>query len=62
MFLLVSREELYHNLTREMADYCIKKMKPYVDPRTGQEVNDAYDYLDFTSTLFKSSLDLSSAA
>ncbi len=47
------REELQHNLTREMADYCIKKMKPYVDPRTGQEVNDAYDYLDFTATLFK---------
>ena len=26
----VTKEELYHNLTREMADYCMKKMKPYV--------------------------------
>jgi spectrin alpha len=33
----VTKEELYHNLTREMADYCIKKMKPYVDPRTGRK-------------------------
>ena len=50
----VTKEELYHNLTKEMADYCIKKMKNYVDPRTGQEVNDAYDYMEFTRTLFQS--------
>jgi spectrin alpha len=49
----VTKEELYHNLTREMADYCMKKMKPYVDPRTGTEVKDAYDYMDFTRTLFQ---------
>merc|ERR1711976_612812 len=48
----VTREELYHNLTREMADDCIKKRKPYVDPRTGQPVANAYDCMDFTRTLF----------
>lgn len=49
----VTKEELSHNLTKEMADYCVRKMKPYVDPRTGQEVADAYDYMDFTRTLFQ---------
>ena len=51
----VTKDELYHNLTREMADYCMRKMRPYVDPNTGHEVNDAYDYLDFTSKLFQKS-------
>ena len=50
-----TKDELYHNLTREMADYCMRKMRPYVDPNTGHEVNDAYDYLDFTSKLFQKS-------
>merc|ERR1712037_463738 len=49
----VTKEELYHNLTREMADYCMKKMKPYSDPATGEEVAEAYDYMDFTRTLFQ---------
>ena len=48
----VTKEELYHNLTREMADYCMKKMKPYVDPGTGEPVAEAYDYMDFTRNLF----------
>merc|ERR1712152_30759 len=34
----VTQEELYSNLSREMADYCIARMKPYVDPRTGQGI------------------------
>merc|ERR1712048_386603 len=28
----VTQEELYSNLSKEMADYCIARMKPYVDP------------------------------
>lgn len=51
----VTKEELYHNLTREMADYCMRKMKPYQDPNTGREVNDAFDYMDFTQRLFQQS-------
>ena len=49
----VTQEELHANLTREMADYCIRKMKPYVDPRTGQEISGAYDYMEYTRTLFQ---------
>ncbi|CAB4055755.1 SPTA [Lepeophtheirus salmonis] len=51
----VTKEELYANLTKEMADYCMRKMKLYVDPRTGNVVNDAYDYMEFTRTLFSNS-------
>merc|ERR1719193_2863845 len=48
----VTQEELYSNLSKEMADYCIAKMKPYVDPRTGQGTTGALDYMEFTRTLF----------
>merc|ERR1719211_439639 len=48
----VTQEELYSNLSKEMADYCIARMKPYVDPRTGQGVTGALDYMEFTRTLF----------
>ena len=34
----VTKEELYSNLSKEMADYCIARMKPYTDSRTGQQV------------------------
>merc|ERR1712223_334853 len=47
------RAELYDHLTKEMADYCIRKMKPYIDPNTGMDVMDAYDFMDFTRTLFQ---------
>merc|ERR1719414_14085 len=43
----ITKEELYAHLTREMADYCLGKMKGYSDPRTGQEVSGAYDYMEF---------------
>ena len=49
----ITKEELYAHLTREMADYCLGKMKGYSDPRTGQEVSGAYDYMEFTRTLFQ---------
>merc|ERR1712106_1127974 len=48
----VTQEELYSNLSKEMADYCIAKMKPYVDPRTSQGITGALDYMEFTRTLF----------
>ena len=34
----VTQEELHSNLSKEMADYCIARMKPYVDPKTGQGI------------------------
>ncbi len=51
----VKKEELYDHLTKEMADYCIGKMQPYVDPKTGEEVLGAYDFMEFTRTLFQNS-------
>merc|ERR1712242_216661 len=48
----VTQEELYSNLSKEMADYCVARMKPYGDPRTGQGITGALDYMEFTTTLF----------
>jgi len=48
----VLRDELYQNLTKEMADYCVSRMNPYIDPKTGQPVQGALDYVNFTHTLF----------
>ena len=42
---------LLQNLTKEQADYCISRMKPYVD-RSGRALPDAYDYADFTGSMF----------
>uniref|UniRef100_A0A452IVQ4 Spectrin alpha chain, non-erythrocytic 1 n=1 Tax=Gopherus agassizii TaxID=38772 RepID=A0A452IVQ4_9SAUR len=47
----VTKEELYQNLTREQADYCISHMKPYMDSK-GRELTSAYDYIEFTRSLF----------
>merc|ERR1712073_149838 len=51
----VTRSELYDHLTKEMADYCIGKMRPYMDPRTDEGIPDAYDFMEFTRTLFQNS-------
>merc|ERR1712038_335042 len=48
----VTQEELYSNLSKEMADYCSARMKPYVDPKTGQSITGALDYMEFTTRLF----------
>merc|ERR1739838_550890 len=48
----VTQEELYSNLYKEMADYRIAKMTPYVDPKSGQGITGALDYMEFTRTLF----------
>ncbi|KOC66045.1 Spectrin alpha chain [Habropoda laboriosa] len=49
----VTKGELYANLIQEMADYCIARMKPYVDPRTERPITGALDYIEFTRTLFQ---------
>uniref|UniRef100_A0A8C5VTD7 Spectrin alpha chain, non-erythrocytic 1 n=1 Tax=Microcebus murinus TaxID=30608 RepID=A0A8C5VTD7_MICMU len=47
----VTKEELYQNLTREQADYCVSHMKPFVDGK-GRELPTAFDYVEFTRSLF----------
>ncbi|KAM8933889.1 spectrin alpha chain, non-erythrocytic 1 isoform 4-T4 [Pelodytes ibericus] len=47
----VTKEELYQNLSREQADYCLSHMKPYMDSK-GRELPSAYDYVEFTRSLF----------
>ncbi|XP_026728842.1 spectrin alpha chain isoform X2 [Trichoplusia ni] len=49
----VTKDELYANLTKEMADYCVARMKPYVDNKTERPIPNALDYIDFTRTLFQ---------
>merc|ERR550517_1859451 len=49
----ITKKELYAHLAKEMADYCANRMKPYSDPRTGEQVAEAYDYMEFTRTLFQ---------
>ncbi|KAK7065235.1 Spectrin alpha chain, non-erythrocytic 1 [Halocaridina rubra] len=48
----VLREEVYQNLTKELAEYCISRIGPYIDPNTGVEIPGALDYLAFTRNLF----------
>lgn len=40
------------NLTREQADYCVSRMKPYVDGKGPAELPTAFDYVEFTRSLF----------
>ncbi|CAE1318322.1 SPTA [Acanthosepion pharaonis] len=47
----ITAQELYANLTKEQADYCINRMKPYQD-KTGRSIPDTYDFIDFTRSLF----------
>nr|CAH7757313.1 unnamed protein product [Callosobruchus chinensis] len=49
----VTKEELYANLTKEMADYCVARMKPYVEQKTERPIAGALDYIEFTRTLFQ---------
>ena len=61
----VTQEELYSNLSKEMADYCVARMKPYVDPRTGQGItgkyvwkgNDEENYINNNCDMFSGALD-----
>ncbi|XP_033851124.1 spectrin alpha chain, non-erythrocytic 1-like isoform X3 [Acipenser ruthenus] len=47
----VTKEELYQNLSKEQADYCISHMKPYTDSK-GRELTSAFDFVEFTRSLF----------
>uniref|UniRef100_A0A673ARB3 Spectrin alpha chain, non-erythrocytic 1 n=1 Tax=Sphaeramia orbicularis TaxID=375764 RepID=A0A673ARB3_9TELE len=47
----VTKEELYQNLTKEQADYCLSHMKPYLDGK-GRELPSAFDFVEFTRSLF----------
>lgn len=46
----ITAQELYANLTKEQADYCIARMRPYID-KSGRPVPDSYDFVDFTQDL-----------
>ncbi|OUC42385.1 EF hand, partial [Trichinella nativa] len=50
----VTSEELYANLSIEQAEYCIKRMKGYVEPLSGRSVPGALDYEQFVHSLFLS--------
>ena len=45
----VTKEELYSNLSKEMADYCIARMKPYEDS-SKQPITGIYNLVFFFST------------
>uniref|UniRef100_A0A8D3C887 Spectrin alpha chain, non-erythrocytic 1 n=1 Tax=Scophthalmus maximus TaxID=52904 RepID=A0A8D3C887_SCOMX len=47
----VTKEELYQNLSKEQADYCLSHMKPYLDSK-GRELPTAFDFVEFTRSLF----------
>merc|ERR1719318_1541648 len=47
----ITANELYANLTKAQADYCVRRMRPYED-QTGRVIPDAYDFSDFTRTIF----------
>jgi len=36
-----------------MADYCVARMKPFVDTKTERPITGALDYIEFTKTLFQ---------
>ena len=45
---------LIQNLTAEQAEYCIKKMKPYIDAVSGRSIQGGLDYEQFVHALFQS--------
>lgn len=52
-FLIEKISFFPQNLTKDMADYCTQRMKPFNDPKTGHNVTGALDYVEFTRTLFQ---------
>jgi len=48
----ITKGELYAALSKDQADFCLRHMPPYYDA-AGHAVNDAYNYQDFTKTLFQ---------
>lgn len=51
--MLIKTIFLPQNLTKDMADYCVQRMKPYSDSKSGHDVKDALDYIEFTRSLFQ---------
>jgi len=49
----VSAEEVYANLSQEQAEYCIKRMKPYIEAGSGRKIDGALDYEEFVYSLFQ---------
>jgi spectrin alpha len=49
----ITKEELQVNLPPDQVDYCVRRMNPYKD-KTGREIQNAYDYEEFTNSLFAS--------
>ncbi|KAI6244011.1 Spectrin protein 1 [Aphelenchoides fujianensis] len=49
----VTAEELYANLGNDQAEYCIKRMKPYVEAVSGRKIDGALDYEQFVHSLFQ---------
>ena len=47
----ITSEELNVNLPHDQADYCMRKMNPFKD-KTGREIFNAFDYEEFTHSLF----------
>ncbi|ESO09912.1 hypothetical protein HELRODRAFT_156368 [Helobdella robusta] len=47
----ITSNELFANLTKEQAEFCRSRMKPYKDS-TGRQIPDTYDYISFTKDLF----------
>ena len=47
----ITRDEMAVNLPPDQVDYCLKKMNAYKD-KNGREIFNAYDYEEFTHSLF----------
>jgi spectrin alpha len=47
----ITKDEVYANLSKAQADYCMRNMPPYNDSN-GESLVDAYDYALFTKQLF----------
>ncbi|CAK9291681.1 unnamed protein product, partial [Gordionus sp. m RMFG-2023] len=46
-------DEIRSNLRPDEAEFCLKNMNIYVDPKSGREIRGAVDYIDFTQKLFQ---------
>ena len=49
--LLLSFFPIFSESHKRQADYCLQRMKPFVD-KTGLTITDAYDYTSFTESMF----------
>merc|ERR1719427_914407 len=47
----LTKQEIYQNMSKAQADFCVKEMKPYYD-KHGIEMLNAFDYVEFTKRVF----------